>query len=393
MPVGLPATNFMPPRDPSSAVQRFRSAWRATTRLVLVGGLVLAAVELCVRSVVPVPEVLNFDRLAYSTESAERARANPQSMAHGSGWWVSAPDDARFSSRFNLYGFRDGDWSVLKPSSRVRIAFVGDSFVEGLGASDVDTMPSAFARRLHRAGVAVDAMNFGAGAFGLREYFRLIRDLVPIFKPDHLVLVLYMNDLYEVPRDPGPLLAGPLVPRWSSGWDLRIRFALTRLRAGHTVPLRWHRSPGPPRPYAVGEWLGSNPELVRLIDRDVAPDIARHMKAGWFNPAVAGLARRSERVLPGPVEMAVVLRRLDEFLSQRSVRLWVAYLPSLNQVSNAYLPAQSRLSSPIDAASLTSATFQQQARDLSRAAARRGIPFLDLTAPLQEEEARGRRLY
>jgi len=73
--------------------------------------------------------------------------------------------------------------------------------------------------------------------------------------------------------------------------------------------------------------------------------------------------------------------------------LVVVYLPSLNQVSDAYLPAQSRLSAPIEEATLTGERFQRQARDLARACAVAGVAFFDTTPGLAWRERNGERLY
>lgn len=361
---------------------------------MLIGvGAGLAVAELGVRLLVPMPELLNFDRLAYSSRSAEQAASRPLSMMHAAGWWVSEPDHARAPYSFNLYGFRDGEWSSRKRDGVERVAFVGDSFVEGLGAGDDDTIPRVFGRRAAESGRPVEAMSFGVAGIGLREYLTLVRDLVPAFHPDHLVLVIYMNDLYDVPQDPLPLLLNNRVPQRLSPWRSRLLYLSSR--AWHHLPLPhvWRSAPGPARPLPVDAFFRASPGLAETIDRVVAPDVAASMKAGWFNPAVANLAARSERVLPEPVEVDAVLRILHEFLSDRSVQLWLVYLPSLNQVSDAYLPAQLRFSAPIEAPTLTADRFQQQARDLAAAANRLRIPFLDLTPALRDFEGRGRRLY
>jgi len=65
----------------------------------------------------------------------------------------------------------------------------------------------------------------------------------------------------------------------------------------------------------------------------------------------------------------------------------------LNQVSDPYLPAQSRLSAPIEEATLTGERFQRQARDLARACAVAGVAFFDTTPGLAWRERNGERLY
>jgi hypothetical protein len=236
-------------------------------------------------------------------------------------------------------------------------------------------------------------MNFGISGVGMRSYLRLIRDLVPTFHPDHIVLVLYMNDLYDVPQDPVPLLLSGLeAERWSP-WRSRLLFLLSRARSGAPVPRRWDPSPGPVKPLALDRFFAASPELAKTIERVAAPDLAAAMMDGWLNPAVVNLAARSERILPEKVAVDNVVRVLQEFLADRSVRLWLVYLPSLNQVSDAYLPAQGRISASIGVPTLTADRFQQQARDLAAAAQRHQVPFFDLTPELRAIEASGQRQY
>jgi hypothetical protein len=228
---------------------------------------------------------------------------------------------------------------------------------------------------------------------GFPEYLPVIRDLVPAFAPDHVVLVVYVNDLYALPRDPEPMLRGALVAeRWST-WESRLALLVSRAWKGQPVPYRWRPDPGPPRPLRIERFFQRAPELSATIDRVADPEIASAMQAGWLSPAVVNLAARSERVLPAPVEIDHIVAALQQYVSARSVRLWLVYLPSLNQVSDAYLPQQLRISEPIGAATLTADRFQQQARDLAVSADRVGVPFLDLTEGLRRREREGARLY
>lgn len=353
--------------------------------------LLLAAIELATRAIFPLPELLDFQRLRYAQGS--RNGGPVQSLAHATLWWWSEPDGAAFSRRANLYGFHDGEWRLRPRRGRPRVAFVGDSFVEGLGTRDRGTLVDAFEREAERSEIELEALNLGAAGFGFADYAGLIRDATQLFRPDDLVLVVYMNDAYRLPDITGSL-EGPVEPERSNRWLPRLFYVVSWLRADRQVPLRWHEPAGSePEPLAVAPRLAADPLLAANIERFLEPDLAAAMKAGRLNPAITNLLARSERVLPEPVDFEPQIGALRRFADRASTRLWVVYLPSLNQVSDAYLPAQRRMSGPTRADSLTGERFQEHARDLGRACAQHGVSYLDLTPELAAAEARGERLY
>ena len=157
------------------------------------------AQELVVRAVVLSPEVPDFFRLAYWKPVLKGEAPVPDTLSRRALWWWSQPDGASFVRYTNRFGFRDREWRVTK-GGRPRVALFGDSFVEGLGAPDGETISDLLASLALSAGKRVEFMNFGAGGFGLLEYSILLRDAARIFRPDHTLLVLYANDFYEIPE-------------------------------------------------------------------------------------------------------------------------------------------------------------------------------------------------
>ena len=120
---------------------RMRTAIRAVTAV----GAFLVLQELVLRAVFPLPEVLNFDRASYSHIGSVRDPSAPATLGHASVRWVSEPDGFDFVHALNLYGFRDREWRLRKPDGATRVAFFGDSFVEGFSAPAEATLPAAFA--------------------------------------------------------------------------------------------------------------------------------------------------------------------------------------------------------------------------------------------------------
>jgi hypothetical protein len=348
-----------------------------------------ALLELGTRLVFPLPEIANFDRLWY----AGQGETEISSLAHASVWWWSEADEEAIVRRLNLYGFRGPTWKARSPRGVRRIGFFGDSFVEGLGASDDATIPVVFGRGAAAAGRRWEVLNFGAAGFGFQEYLPLISEATEHFELDEVILGVYPNDLYSVP-DPGRLPTEPRVLRRRSLWELRLPWAWTRLRSGERLPRLWYDPAGSsPRPLVVESRFAQDPALVQSIERWVEPDLAAMMRAGALNPVVTNLLNRSARTLDRPIAVTPVLMALAEHLEARSVGLTIVYIPSLNQVSDAYLPAQRRLSAPIEEETLTVERFQRQARDLARGCATAGVTFFDSTPGLVEREGRGERLY
>ncbi|MEM7482304.1 MAG: GDSL-type esterase/lipase family protein [Acidobacteriota bacterium] len=351
----------------------------------------LTTFEVLARVLFPLADLPHFNRLGYANAGAGAGGAN---LAHRTLWWWSEPDGTSFTRQLNLYGFHDRQWRLSKRRGTRRVAFIGDSFVEGYGAPGGATLTAEFEHFLRRRGDRVEALNLGAGGFGLDEYLALARDAVSTFRPDDLVLVLYMNDVYRIPEAPETLLTGEPDLGRTERWKPRLIEVVRRLRSGHQMPLRWHRpASATPTPLAIEPRLAADPQLVKNIHRFVEPEIAESMLAGRLNPAITNLLRRSERVLVEPVDLSPVLSALDRFTDRQGTRLWVVFLPSLNQVTDRYLPEQRRMSGPIAAETLTAPAFQRHARDLASTCQRLAVPFLDLTPALSRAEAEGQRLY
>jgi hypothetical protein len=211
----------------------------------LVALLLFAALqELVLRWVFPLPEVLNFDRLAYSALELAPGDDRPTSLGRASFTWSSAPDGYAFEHQLNRYGFRDADWPLHPQEGRARVAFVGDSFVEGFGTPASETLPRVFARRVAATGRRVEALNLGAGGADLAREVRLVRDSLPLLLPADVLLVFYENDLVPVAWDPA-WLEDALVPEPARPWQPRALHVLGERARGRRVARRWGRAPFP----------------------------------------------------------------------------------------------------------------------------------------------------
>ena len=293
----------------------------------------------------------------------------------------------------NLYGFRDTQWNVERDKTRQRVLFVGDSFVEGIMARQEQAIPDHFERLARAHGQPVVALNMGVSAAGVEQYLDLLQDAVPIFEPDFTVVVFYANDF---PASP-PVESQPrrkLVPSWSRPWSPRLAVLGSQLWRGRPVARFWTSRPFPflaAVPSERNPW--SSAENAERFERFVSPAIADAMKRARFNPYAVDAYGRFRNRLRTETEVEPLLSRFLEVTSSWPTRLLLVYLPHRNQVSDAYLEAQSEYSRDKEPTSLTGEQYQVHARALERASSALGIPFLDLTPRLRTAEAEGRRLY
>ena len=360
--------------------------------LLLAAGFVLLQ-ELLLRWAFPLPEATHFNRIQYSSIVVSKELREGAPIAHRAFVWASDPDGIESVQRLNLYGFRDRTWAVRPDPARTRVMFVGDSFVEGLSVPLDRTMPRSFEREAQAAGLHLEVMNLGVAAADLHDYFRLVRDGVPLFRPRHLLLVLYANDLPGRPFDPAWLAGGP-PPEFASPYLPRAAAVVARLLRGRPVPKRWLGEPfpflgavpDPANPFSQPEWTARFAPFV-------AEPIARAMRAGRFNPHVVNEDLFYRDSLLEPCDPSARLAALQKFLTAHETRLFLIYLPSRGQVSDRYGPFQSEYSVTRNVSSIKGERFQQHAATLARTCDRLGIPFLDLTPSMRSAEEQGTPLY
>ncbi len=199
-----------------------RRSWLANTAL-LVGSsaLALVASELVARTFVPsrttAGEAALFEyepRLGWQFVPDGRSR-------------VRIPDGHETLVVINEHGMRDRSYAFERPPGVERVAVVGDSFLVGLGVEPADLLTARLAGRL-RPGTEV--MNFGVNGYGPIQELLLVTDRVRLFRPDLVVLLLYLgNDLEDLD---------------GSSFRTGYQRPLGRIVDGQLVIDRW---PDPPR--------------------------------------------------------------------------------------------------------------------------------------------------
>ncbi|TAE06606.1 MAG: hypothetical protein EAZ94_30425 [Oscillatoriales cyanobacterium] len=98
------------------------------------------------------------------------------------------------SGTINAKGFRGADLPFEKANGITRIAFLGDSFTLGMGVKDNDTLPISFERAIQSKYPNTQVLNFGISATSTKEQIKLLEEYVIKFKPDVVVIVVFLND-------------------------------------------------------------------------------------------------------------------------------------------------------------------------------------------------------
>lgn len=361
--------------------------------MLLALALVLCLGEFGARVIFPRAEISNFDRAHYSQQMISGPLLSQASLAHASFRVESAPDQAQSIHKLNLYGFRDGEWRARKTPGRKRILVIGDSMVEGFLVSEEQTIPRVLEKSLRSAGEDVEVWNMGVGGSGLAEYAQLLRDVVPMFDPDEVIFVLYANDiLASVGFAFKPSQLKPLVtPHSTSAWKPHLATVLAALARGDALPRRWHQAPFsffPIAPSPANPWTAKGADYERFV----APDLARAMRDGRFNPFNVGEVQGYEHYLRQDVDLRPWYEFVKGILSVRQIPFSMTFIPQPSQVTDHYLPFKQRYCPP-GVPSLVADAYQQGTLVARTQAEKMGIPFRDMTAALRDHETRGDRMY
>jgi len=372
-------------------------------RRLLFSAFLLAAIaglqEIAFRWMFPLPELPTFNRIDYSPLIwFERTDgAGQHGLSNVKFRWESEPDGFAFDHTLNLYGFRGPDFRTELPRDRPRVVFVGDSFVEGCGVSDDDTIPMQFARIVgdHQP---VEAINLGVKGTGFAEYWRIVRDGVYLLHPRTVFLVVCWNDL------PTPFFSGPdpeSIPEFPrlNPFVPRIVQLLTRLGRGLVVPRRYVSGP---LPYVQPVPALSNPitQLIRPPE-NVDPAILQAMGEGKLNPWLLGMNDRCEKMSSfDPAKTGGATRYFQIMAShcrRQRTELVLVYVPLHVMTNSAYITAQNRLGghqfSP-DTMQFARALYRRQPAHLVEVSRDLDIPFFDTTGDFaRAEQSEGRMFW
>jgi hypothetical protein len=100
--------------------------------------------------------------------------------------------------RINHDGFRGPDYPVQKPTGVIRVAVLGDSYVEAIQVPEDKTFTSVIGRELARCPLLkdkrVEAINFGVDGYGTAQELITLRRKVWRYSPDVVVLAIFLGN-------------------------------------------------------------------------------------------------------------------------------------------------------------------------------------------------------
>ena len=340
--------------------------------------------ELIFRFCFPLPELSNFDRGLYAVEKEDLATGFVRNRNF---YWQSSVDTAhRFVHKYNMYGFRDGEW-IIRKSAKQRILFAGDSYVESV-MSELNLAEYFFSAAGDPA--EIEVMNAGMLGIGFTKYLRLMTDMAAIFNPDVLVLVVYSNDFMDKEVNV------PSHYKSAVYYDLRKPRTMElfqQWKLGTPVPLRWQWSARPLFAKAGEPGFVWNDFLSSMTDHS-EHFLVDAMKAGTFNHHRLNEIKREAFYLSNHHSYETVMDYMRYCSRKFNFEPMVVYIPSRNQITDNYLKYEFQLCKTCEPEmTLTDPVYNQNQINLKNACELSDIPMLDLSDFIRKQERLGNQLY
>ena len=352
--------------------------------LYLVGILIFQ--EVFFRLVFPLPELSNFDRASYIA-GAENGKVFAP-YRDNKWYWQSALDtNHRFIHQLNQYGFRDSEWKVEKPTSKKRILFIGDSFLEGIMAAQNETITAGFndADKLNQ----YETMNLGIMGVGISSYLKLINHANSTFKPDAICILLYSNDL----SSKNPIVSNHhFIPKYYSFLKPRLIELLSQFKNGENINSAFgakEKSFLPTMKDFNFPWKNREDILIKNTTVEVTTSISE----GKTNPFKVNQILRERKGLLARPKLDELFNALAE-LKASGVKVVVGYIPARHQVTNYYYQFDKQFCTQCpQQLDLTTSEFNQHQGLLAYTCQKNELPIIDFTQRLRAEEAIGNHLY
>jgi hypothetical protein len=99
--------------------------------------------------------------------------------------------------RTNALGLRHRDLESPKPAGAVRLLMLGDSFTEGGGLADADTVPRRLEGALRAGCAGAEVINGGAASYSPILEYLLLREIGAAVRPDLVLVNLDMTDVHD----------------------------------------------------------------------------------------------------------------------------------------------------------------------------------------------------
>jgi hypothetical protein len=328
--------------------------------------------------------------------SADDVRRMPLIEPHPTLGWAKPAGAAAWLRRseyvvrleINSHGLRGPERSYAKPPGVERVLLLGDSFTEGFGVAESDTVRTLLEVQLnHATSGRFEVINGGTTGYSTDQEYLFYLDQGRRYDPDIVVLFLYYNDLSD------DTVGGLDKPRFDLV-DGKLQLRDSPVPPPSPAISAWLR-----RGFRLKAWRGSM-ALRLLSDRTAAFNPGLHQKLVGLGLAAPARATRS---IPGEFwpfrparqlgrgpwrKPSALLGAIHDAVSEDGARFVVFYVPVRFEIDD-------------DAWQRTRENYslgRRWTRDgaidwLREICTKRGVPLIDPRAAMRWSQQQGRASY
>lgn len=283
--------------------------------------------------------------------------------------------------QINAGGLRDRNYTQKKPYGTKRFLVFGDSFIEGWGVEEQETVAKRLEHRLGDDGIEV--INFGVAGYGTDQEWLYFKQAGVAYQPDQVIVFFYGNDLWN-----NASKKGIGAERGHKPYFRPDRTGKLRLKG---VPVRktlfWDKERLQQRPWKdrLQQYLYEHCHLYVLIRQAFRADLPRQQQQTFYqglyglntDESLNRLWRLSGDILAG----------FNTSVRQSRATMLLVYIPSIVQMNEADWHVKRELNGLVGEYDLLKPN-----RELAAIAATHQISFLDLY-PAFKESSKSKKLY
>jgi lysophospholipase L1-like esterase len=284
-------------------------------------------------------------------------------IAGASGRQVSPEFSVEY--RINTAGQRDNEFPAPEIQSGPRILVFGDSFAEGWGVE----LDQRVSQRLALEMPSVQVLNFGVAGYGTDQALLLFERKGKSYRPQHILLLFYANDLWNNVSHKGIGAERGFKPYFAlAAGGLRLK--------GVPVPKTrfWDEDFWSSRPWTAraDRYLRQYWHLYALGAKALAPQMARPQQQQFYQ----GLYGRDDEVRWRPVwdRTGAILAAFKASADAVGARLTLVYVPAIVQVEAENWQTKRQLNGLVGNYDL-----EKPNRELASFAKRFAMDFVDLS--------------
>lgn len=292
-----------------------------------------------------------------------------------SGWLVTPEFAVEF--RINSAGLRDREFQLEKSPGVRRILVFGDSFVEGWGVRQEETVSEQLEERLYE----VEVLNFGVAGYGTDQEWLLFEKAGQRCQPDLVVVFFYGNDLWNNAARQGIGAERGYKPFFQVEPDGQLRLG--------GVPVKkldfWDQEASLPWPRQLERYLQQHWHFYVLLRKAVAPEIPVKQQQEYY----AGLYGSQDDPRWARVWELTgrILREFAARAERAGARMLLVYVPAIVQIEEEDWQMKRQLHGLMGEYDLL-----KPDRQLARFCHQYHIPLLDLYEPFKQA-ASSQKLY